>query len=248
MQFKFGSGGDVEIVLVSEGETSVGTGNKLYSYLKEKELFTGKSGELYFDFSLDTKSVLFLGLGKKKDFLVNSLRVAFHDAGKELMKHRVESAGCKIPNFEGISYSKAVAAATEGLLQSEYAFEKHLKEKKIQPCLKEMYWDVPDSEKEGISAAIKETEILIEGIFLARDLVNERAISMYPEVLARSAKESLEEFGVQVEIFDKKKIKELKMDAFLAVAEGSEKEPRFIVMSYKGNSDSDETLALDNMK
>ena len=244
MQFKFGSGGDIEIVLVSEGDNSVGTGNKLYSYLKEKELFTGKSGELYFDFSLDTKSVLFLGLGKKKDFQVNSLRVAFHDAGKVLMKHRAESAECKIPSFEGISYSKAVAAAAEGLLQSEYAFEKHLKEKKIHPSLKEMYWGVPDSEKERISAAIKETEFLMEGVFLARDLVNERAISMYPEVLARSAKESLEEFGVQVDIFDKKKIKELKMDAFLAVAEGSEKEPRFIVMSYKGNSDSDETLAL----
>ena len=244
MQFKFGTGGDVEIVLVREGENSISTGNNLYSYLKEKELFNGKLGELYFDFSLDKKSVLFLGLGQKKDFHLNSLRVAFHDAGKELMKHKAVSAGCRIPNFQGISYSKAVAAATEGLLQSEYAFEKHLKVKKTTPTLKEVYLDVPDSEKEEISAAIQETETLIEGIFLARDLVNERAISMYPEVLAQSAKDNLEELGVKIEVFDREKIKKLKMDAFLAVAEGSDKEPRFIVMSYNGNSDSNETLAL----
>lgn len=244
MQFTFGSGGDVEIVLVSEGEERVGKGNELYSYLKEKELFTGTSGSLYYDFSLGNKSVLFVGLGQKKDLTVNSLRVAFHNAGKELMKHKAESAECKIPNFEGISSSKAVAAAAEGLLQSEYAFEKHLKVKKIQPSLKEVYFAVPASEKEAISAAIRETETLIEGIFLARDLVNERAISMYPEVLARSAKESLEALGVQVEVFEREKIKELKMDAFLAVAEGSDKEPKFIVMSYNGGSDSDETIAL----
>ncbi len=244
MQFTFGTGGDVEIVLVREGENSVSHGNKLYSYLKEKELFKGKSGELYFDFSLEGKGILFLGLGQEKDFHVNSLRVAFHDAGKELMKHKVESVECKIPNFDGISYSKIIAAVTEGLLQSEYAFEKHLKVKKIAPSLKKVYLDVPDSEKEEITAVIQETENLIEGIFLARDLVNERAISMYPEVLAQSAKDSLEEFGITVDVFDRKKIKELKMDAFLAVAEGSDKEPRFIVMSYKGNPDSDETLAL----
>lgn len=244
MKFTLGTGGDVEIVLVREGENTVHIGKEVYSYLKEKDLFTGKSGELYFDFSLERKSVLFVGLGQEKDFQANSLRVAFHDAGKELMKRKVESVGCAVPVFDGISSSETVAAATEGLLQSEYAFEKHLKVKKVEPSLKEVFYDVPDSEKEEVSAAIQETETLVEGVFLARDLVNERAISMYPEVLARSAKESLEEFGVTVEIFDREKIQELKMDAFLAVAEGSDKEPRFIVMSYKGNPDSDETLAL----
>lgn len=243
MQFTFGTGGDVEIVLVSEGESSVSSGNELYSYLTEKELFSGKSGELYFDFSLAGKSILFLGLGPKKDFTLNTVRVAFHNAGKELMKHKVESAECSIPPFDGISYSKAVAAVAEGLLQSEYAFEKHLKVKKIKPSLKEVYLAVPDAEQEEIAAAIKEVETLIEGIFLTRDLVNERAISMYPEVLAQSAKDNLEELGVKVEIFDRKIIKELKMDAFLAVAEGSDKEPKFIVMSYKGDPDSDEKLA-----
>ena len=67
---------------------------------------------------------------------------------------------------------------------------------------------------------------------------------MYPELLANSAKENLEDLDVEVEIFDKEKIEELDMKAFLAVAEGSDKEPRFIVMTYRGDPSSDEKIAL----
>ncbi len=244
MQFKFGTIGDVEIVLVREDEKSIIIENKLFSYLKENELFNGKSGELYFNFSLNEKSVLFLGLGLTKDITLNSLRVAFHNAGKELMKNKVKSAICKVQKFDNLSYSAVVSAAAEGLLHSEYAFEKHLTVKKTIPSLKEMVFDIPEVEQKEAAEKIKEAETLIEGIFLARDLVNERAINMYPEVLAQSAKDNLEELGVKVEVFDRKKIEELKMDAFLAVAKGSSKEPKFIVMTYNGNSNSDETLAL----
>ncbi len=37
---------------------------------------------------------------------------------------------------------------------------------------------------------------------------------MYPEVLAKAAKENLENLGIKVDIFGKKEIKELGMEAF----------------------------------
>src|SRR5699024_11895120 len=96
-----------------------------------------------------------------------------------------------------------------------------------------VYLDPSDAKEEEVLAAIEETETLVEGVFLARDLVNERAINMYPEILAKEAKENLEDLGVDVKVFGRNKIEELGMEAFLAVSEGSDKEPQFIVMTYK---------------
>ncbi|NCB02793.1 MAG: leucyl aminopeptidase [Spirochaetia bacterium] len=244
MQFRYEKGGEVEIVVVKEGEATIPKGQKLFSYLKEKELFKGELGEVYFDFSMEGEHLLFVGLGKEKHICAHSLRTAFFQAGKELMKHKIESVGCGLPRVEEIPFNLVTASIVEGLLQSEYAFEKHLKVKKVTPCIKEVFLDIDESKKEEASLVIKETENLIDGIFLARDLVNERAITMYPEVLATLAKENLEKLGIKVEIFDEKKIKELHMESFLAVAKGSDKEPKFIIMSYTGDSDSQEKIAL----
>jgi len=244
LEFKLGKGGNVEIILLKEDAEDLTKGDKLYSYLEEKELFKGKLGETYFDLSLEKESRLLLGLGKEKDLDLNSLRKAFYNAGKELMKHQVESVELIIPKFEDLSYKKAATAIVEGFLQSEYGFEKYLTEKKIKPSLKEVYLDPSDAKEEEVLAAIEETETLVEGVFLARDLVNERAINMYPEILAKEAKENLEDLGVDVKVFGRNKIEELGMEAFLAVSEGSDKEPQFIVMTYNGASESDEKIAL----
>ncbi len=244
MQFICEKGGEVEIVLVKEGEDIIPTGQKLYSYLKAKELFKAELGEVYFDVSMLDTHTLYVGLGKEKDIHADSLREAFFQAGKELMKHKVENVGCRVPILNEISFDTVIQSLVEGLLQSEYAFEKHLKVKKVIKSLKNVYLEVDNSQKEAAESLIKETENIIDGIFFARDLVNERAIDMYPEVLAQIAKENLEPLGVNVEIFDEKRIKELHMDSFLSVAKGSDKEPRFIVMSYNGNGEKGEKLAL----
>lgn len=244
MKFKLGKGGQVEIILVKKDADQLSKGQDLYAYLKDKDLFKGNLGQVYFDLSLNKNSLLFLGMGAEEDIDLDSLRTAFHKAGKELMKHKVTSAELILPKFEGISYKDAACAIAEGFLQSKYAFEKYLTKKKTKPSLKEVYLDASDAKEEEVLAGIKEAEILVEAIFLARDLVNERAINMYPEVLSQAAKDNLEKLGVQVEIFGQKEIEALNMEAFLAVAEGSDKEPQFIVMTYQGDKDSDEKIAL----
>ena len=119
-----------------------------------------------------------------------------------------------------------------------------MSDKKDKSSLEEVYFDVLEEKKEKALEAITEAEILSEAIFLTRDLVNERPMYMYPEVLANAAKENLEELGIKVDIYNKKAIEELGMKAFLAVAEGSSKEPRFFVMTYNGDPDSKEKIAL----
>lgn len=244
MNFNIGQGGNVKIIPVFKGTENVENASELYSYLKEKELFEGNLGEIYSSISYKGDNVLLLGLGEVEKLTIDFLRNAFFKASKELMKLKVESVEVVLPTLEKLCYKETITAVVEGMLQSEYSFEKYLTRKKINLSIKTVYINVVNGKEDEATEAIEEANNLIEGIFLARNLVNEPAIQMTPEALALSAKEELEGLGVVVDIFGKEKIKELGMEAFLAVAEGSDKEPQFIIMNYNGDSDSDKKLAL----
>ena len=101
-----------------------------------------------------------------------------------------------------------------------------------------------EDKKEKVEEGIKEITSIVEGIFLARDLANEPAITLTPVELATRAKDELVGLGVEVEIFGREKIEELGMTAFLAVTKGSANEPQFTVMKWNGDSESEEKLAL----
>src|SRR5699024_6557409 len=149
-----------------------------------------------------------------------------------------------IPIFKNIDYKNTVQAIVEGLLQSEYSFEKYLTKKKTIPSVENIYLDILEEKKEETIEAIEETKNLIEGIFLTRNHVNEPAMYMTPKALANNAKKELEQVGVEVKVYGAKEIEELGMEAFLAVSKGSSQEPQLIVMNYKGNPNSDGKLAL----
>lgn len=234
MQFIIGKGSNIKLITVFEEIETLETGKELFDFLKEKELFKGKSGEVYGDFSLNGENILLLGLGKKDKITINNLRKAFFKAAKELAKFKINEVEIEVKELFGLDAKDVVAAIAEGLLHSEYAFDKYISDKKNKVKLNKVYLDIESSKDEELESAIEEVRILIDALFLSRDLVNERAMNMYPEILANKAKEQLEPLSVDVEIFGREKIEELGMKAFLAVAEGSNKEPKFIVMNYTG--------------
>ena len=72
-----------------------------------------------------------------------------------------------------------------------------------------------------------------EAVAFTRDLVSEPANTIYPETLAEKAA-SLRDFGVEVEIFDERRLADLGMGAILAVGQGSVRPPRVVVLQYHG--------------
>ena len=244
MKISIGKGGKIKVLLAFKDAKSLDQSPELYKYLMDNELFKATCGEIYSDVSLNGSNTIILGLGEEKKLNLESLRKAFFGLGKELMKLKVESAEVQVPKFDDLCYKMTNIAISEGLLHSEYGFEKYLTEKKIKPTVKEFYLNTIEGQDELVNEAIEEANNLIQGIFLARDLVNERAIVMTPKKLASVAKEELEAVGVKVEVFGRDQIEKLDMKAFLAVTEGSEEEPQFIVMNWKGGQETDETIAL----
>jgi leucyl aminopeptidase len=85
-----------------------------------------------------------------------------------------------------------------------------------------------------------------EGIFLARDLVNEPPNVLYPDEAAKRVTQ-LKKLGVKVEVFDVPAMKKLGMNALLGVGQGSTHDSRMVVMEWngakKGKKDADGPLA-----
>ena len=71
----------------------------------------------------------------------------------------------------------------------------------------------------------------------ARDLINEPANNLTPEILSADIKR-LEYLGLEVEIFDEKKMKELGFNLVLAVGQGSVNKPRIAVIKWHGDKNS----------
>ncbi|MEM9671772.1 MAG: leucyl aminopeptidase [Bacteroidota bacterium] len=118
----------------------------------------------------------------------------------------------------------------EGLLLASYEFSRYKKDSK--------------EGRDGLSeisivhaavklADIKELSALVEGVFLARDLVNEPVISLNAEKLSKAFKKAGKDGGFSVDVFDKSKIASLKMGGLLGVNAGSPDPPTFNVLEYK---------------
>jgi leucyl aminopeptidase len=77
-------------------------------------------------------------------------------------------------------------------------------------------------------------EGIAAGVSLAREWANRPANHCKPRDLGNEAKRLGKEHGLAVEVLERKQIEALGMGAFLAVTQGSEEPPRFIVMRYEG--------------
>lgn len=243
MKILLATGGDVQVYLAFEDTEKI-EDVELFDYLKEEELFKASLGETYTVLNNDGKHKVLLGLGKKEELNHEKIREAFFKLGKELTKVKAKSAEVAWEKIDGLCIKKSTMSLVEGLIHSQYSFEKYLSEKKTKLTLENFYINLVAEDKEAIEKAIEDAEIIMEGVFLARDLVNEPAIVMTPTKLAETAKEELEDLGVKMTVLGRKEIEDLNMEAFLAVAEGSDEEPKFLVMEWEGNKDSDEKIAL----
>lgn len=212
-----------------------------------KPMFSAKDTEVFPSFAKEEKKI-FVGLGKKENLTAETLRRQSFQLGKILEKYHIKKATIDVPDFKAWTNNrelcaiKAVRYLVEGLLQSSYRFDPYLSDKK-EDDETVISLKVRPGYEEKAAFSIEETTNIMSGVFFTRDLVNTPPIDLYPETLAEKAKETLEKSDVKVTIYGKKQIEELGMKAFLAVSQGSDKEPQLIVMEYLPN-ENEKPIAL----
>ncbi|HBF67153.1 MAG TPA: leucyl aminopeptidase, partial [Candidatus Magasanikbacteria bacterium] len=136
------------------------------------------------------------------------------------------------PEMPGINQQTAIQALAETVLLSTYTFEHYKKQSEEAAPLNEIFIV---STYSGGEKALKEGEILGRAVNMARDLGNHPSNVATPSHLAKHAQELSKNFPkIRVRILDRAGIKKEGMGALLAVAQGSDEEPRFIILEYHG--------------
>lgn len=231
-----------EYVVILKGENQKPELPQELDGIVEKLLESDKTGEFWISVGEEIKRIYFEELdsdkekvrkvgGKISRYLLN----LDQDNGKENEEQTLKTKlKCAIYGAELLGDN--LYAFVEGLNLGSYIFDKYITNKKTN--------EIEEIVLSGIDENIDEALLVSNYQKFARDLVNEPSNVIYPDTLAKLAKEECEKNGIDIEVFDEVEIENFKMEAFLSVARGSSNKPRLIVMRYMGNPQSDEILGL----
>lgn len=180
--------------------------------------------------------ILIIGAGKESELSANVIReiggVAIR-AAKRLGSETIalEFFGEDQELFQAKSSAQALS---EAMLMADYQFLTYKKDKQKSSItyvtlIAEDGRDARQAEK-GIEDAYR----IVEGVSLARDLVNSPAKDITPHALSLKAEEiARNSHGrIKVKIFNREQCERKKMGAYLAVAQGTQDEPQFIHLTY----------------
>jgi leucyl aminopeptidase len=90
----------------------------------------------------------------------------------------------------------------------------------------------------GTEAALQNALGIAEGVRVARDIGNAPPAMMNPERLEAYAREIAEKLGLGITVLHRGELESLGMGGILAVGQGSEVEPRLIILEYNGGGDT----------
>ena len=177
---------------------------------------------------LKAKRLLLLGGGKAKNFSSAEVRKLAGAAVRALKAKGVKSFAMVAPASLQADGVKAIA---EGALIGDFEpnyYQSDRDDKKIDKLV-----ILAKGDEKALQAALKQGRIIGEAQNFTRDLVNEPGNRMTPSILAERAQKMCEEVGLNCEVFGGDKIRELKMGAFWSVAQGSDEDPKMIIMRYE---------------
>ncbi len=139
---------------------------------------------------------------------------------------------------------RQAANLAAGIILRSYSFDKYKtkKDKDDTEPKKPVKVTIHTADPAAAKKAFADELAVIDGVLLARDLVNEPANTLGPVEFAARAKE-LEGLGVEVEILTEKEMKKLGMGSLLGVAQGSPRGARMAVMQWKGGKAKDAPVA-----
>lgn len=233
---------DAVIVNLFEGVTTPGgvTGivnsafnNVISDFIIKQEKFEGKYGEIYeLPLVEKNKKIFVTGLGNSKDFNYSKIR----NINAKLIKKLNSKKGIKKvvsilhgAGIAGLCPFKCAQMITEGVLSGLYSFDKYKSDKKEVNIEEFIIAELDDEKFQKAQKGLEQGLIVAKSVNNARDLINESSQYLYPETLADYA---VKNSGVKTTVYNKAQIKEMGMNAFLAVGQGSVHEPKLIHMEY----------------
>jgi leucyl aminopeptidase len=193
---------------------------------------------LYTCGALKAGRVIAVGLGKAEALLPDTLRRAGALGVQRARALKAERAAAALPSYLG---GASVGALVEGALLGLYTHTAY----KSAPALNDAPHTLDIHTAAGDAAPnVQTARAIAAGVFTARDLVNAPPNVCNPSYMARIAREAAEATGMTFQALDRAAMAELNMGALLGVAQGSENEPRFIILEHNASRTDLPTVVL----
>jgi leucyl aminopeptidase len=207
--------------------------------------FKGKSGaalDILAPEGLKAPRLIVIGTGKASAPKLNDfLKFGGVAAGKLASGGGAMTILTELP--DGAMTAEQLVAIASGLRLRAYKFDRYKTKKKdgeegaLRAEVSLAVADVGAAKK-----AFAPAGHVVDGVVIARDLVNEPPNVLYPEEFARRASQ-LRKLGVQVEVLDVKAMQRLGMGALLGVGQGSARPSRTVIMRWNGARKGDAPVA-----
>ena len=187
---------------------------------------------------IDGKTLyLFVGLGKEKCLTLTGLRI-------EVRKALLSSFLKSFKDIELVPHSKdekSIIAIIEGALIGTYVWDKYKTKADDDKTIKDKYVVIIAERKTVYENAV----CICQGVNLTRDLINDNADTVTSEFLEKIVKDLVKgKKEISLEILNKKEMKAKGLNLHLAVNQASPKEPKLIIVSYKGGKKGDKYTAI----
>jgi leucyl aminopeptidase len=196
--------------------------------------FAGKSLEialLHRPAGLRAKRLLVVGGGKAANFNAAEMRRVVGAAVRTAKARGARDITLVIdPAFETPA---VIEAAAEGALLGDYEPDRHRTDPKKTDLAVDRFRIAVGDASAALSAALAKGKVIGEAQNFARALVNEPANLLTPTGLGEEARKLAARYGLECEILDEPRMKQLGMGALLGVAQGSLEPPCLIVLRYR---------------
>jgi leucyl aminopeptidase len=210
--------------------------------------FKGKAGqfvEVPAPAGVKAARLLLVGLGKPGDLdekgletLGAQVTARIHASGD-----RAASLEIDVPKGSKVKKGELAAHLAFGAVLRSYRFDKYRTRdlEQFEKKLAKVTMLTPDAA--AAKKAYAGLQAVADGIFLARDLVNEPPNVLYPAEFGRRARAVLTKLGVKVEVLGETEMRRQGFGALLGVGEGSTRESQLVVMQWNGGKKAQKPVA-----
>jgi leucyl aminopeptidase len=185
--------------------------------------------------------VLLVGVGDRADLNSERLREAGGSAARRAGELRIPELGLSFAAgwlSGSLDLRTAVRSMVEGVVLGAWRFDELRTEPDgaaaLEP-LESLLVSVPTARSlDAARSAAELGRVVAESQNYARELAIRPGNIVTPTYLAKEARRLGDQHGLEVKVLGRQAIKKDGMEALLAVAAGSEEEPRFIAIEYRG--------------
>jgi leucyl aminopeptidase len=206
--------------------------------------FKGKSGvtlDLLEPEGIKIHRLLVIGVGKSSDLKeTDFLKFGGALAGKLNAASEAVTVLADLP--DGAMMASQAAGIAAGIRLRAYKFTRYKTKKADDNSSLRAQVSIAVGDVAATRKAFAVSTHVVDGVLMARELVNEPPNVLYPDAFARRAAQ-LRKLGVLVQILDVKAMTKLGMGALLGVAQGSARPGRTVVMRWNGGKRGERPVA-----